>query len=267
MKNPIRMWMSKKGLLNATSPVAIFAKSRMASHLNATGNQVEKVPQDDQSARRDFLSRFLEAGEKDPAFMTPERVLSLTSANVFAGSDTTAISLRAIFDHLLRNPETLQTLQDELAEAERRGLFARDDKLVRWSEANQLPYLGAVIKEALRIHPAAGLVLERIVPSGGATICGQYFPAATIVGCSAWTVHRSRKVFGVDVDRFCPERWLESEERAAEMNRCLFSFGGGARTCAGKNISYLEMYKLVPSVLRTFDVSSFSTGLPLNVAY
>ncbi|KAJ9602189.1 hypothetical protein H2200_013309 [Cladophialophora chaetospira] len=254
MKNPIRMWMSKKGLLNATSPVAIFAKKRMTDRLNVAGGQDEKGARDDQSSRRDFLSRFLEAGEKDPAFMTPERVLSLTSANVFAGSDTTAISLRAIFYYLLKNPKTLQKLQDELAEAEKEGLFIRDDKLVEWTEANKLLYLGAVIKEALRIHPAAGLVLERIVPAEGASLCGAYFPAGTIVGCSAWTIHRSRKVFGDDVDSFRPERWLEDDEKASEMNRYLFSFGGGARTCAGKNISYLEMYKLVPAVLRTFDL-------------
>lgn len=247
MKNPIRMWLSRIGFINATSPVAIFAKSRVASRL--AGQPKNKVDQ-----RRDFLSRFMEAGEKDPVFMTPERVLSLTSANIFAGSDTTAISLRAIFYHLLRNPEKLQKLRDELTTAERTGRFSREDKLVRWTEANELPYLGAVIKEALRIHPAAGLPLERIVPNGGATISGCYFPAGTIVGCSAWTIHRDRNVFGDDVDTFRPERWLEDPERASEMNRFLFSFGAGTRTCAGKNISYLEMYKLVPAVLRTFDV-------------
>lgn len=58
-----------------------------------------------------------------------------------------------------------------------------------------------------------------------------------------------------DVDTFRPKRWLEDSEKASGMNRFLFSFGGGARTCISKNISYLEMFKLVPAVLRTFDVS------------
>ncbi|KAK5046573.1 hypothetical protein LTR84_007334 [Exophiala bonariae] len=259
MKNPIRMYLSRWGVINATSPVAVFAKSRMSSRLTGLeekppGTPWTKSSTDTSTRRRDFLSRFLEAGDKDPAFMTPERVLSLTSANVFAGSDTTAITLRAIFYYLLKNLHTLGALRKEIAQAETDGVFTRDDKLVRWAEANSLPYLGAVIKESLRIHPAAGLPLERVVPHGGATICGRFFPAGTIVGCSAWTIHRDRGVFGEDVDVFRPERWLEDPVRAAEMNQVLFSFGAGARTCAGKNISYLEMYKLVPAMLRTFDI-------------
>jgi cytochrome P450 len=266
MKNPLRMCLSRWGVINATSPVAVFAKSRMA---RLQGLDEEKKP-DESSAksgtkRQDFLSRFLEAGEKDPAFMTPERVLSLTSANVFAGSDTTAITLRAIFYYLLKNPNKLETLRKDIAQAETDGLFTREDKLVRWTEANAIPYLGAVIKESLRIHPAAGLPLERVVPQGGATISGHYVPAGTIVGCSAWTIHRDRKIFGDDVDAFRPERWLENPVKAAEMNQVLFSFGAGARTCAGKNISYLELYKLVPAMLRTFDVSDiFLRGLVLR---
>ncbi|KAK5235527.1 hypothetical protein LTR47_003712 [Exophiala xenobiotica] len=248
LKNPLRMYLSRWGVINATSPVAVFAKSRMASRLHGSEKK------SDNARRRDFLSRFLEASEKDPAFMTPERVLSLTSANVFAGSDTTAITLRAIFYYLLKNPSKLETLQRDIARAEKERLFTREDKLVRWSEANAIPYLGAVIKESLRIHPAAGLPLERVVPPGGATISGHYVPAGTIVGCSAWTIHRDTKIFGNDVDAFRPERWLEDPAKAAEMNQFLFSFGAGARTCAGKNISYLELYKLVPAMLRTFDL-------------
>ncbi|KAL2844359.1 cytochrome P450 [Aspergillus pseudoustus] len=261
LKNPVRIWFSRMGFLNATSPVAIFAKTHMAHRLSGAIQEEEEEEEEkkatsrkEQPTRRDFLSRFLEAGQKDPAFITPERVLSLTSANVFAGSDTTAISLRTIFYYLLKTPDKLKRLMRSIEEAEKTGLFTREDKLVRWAEANELPYLGAVIKEGLRIHPAAGLPLERIVPKGGATLSGQFVPPGTIVGISAWTLHRNAQIFGDDVDTFRPERWLDDPEKAAVMNQFLFSFGGGARTCAGKNVSYLEMYKLVPAILRTFDI-------------
>lgn len=258
LKNPVRLWLSRRGWINATSPVASFAKTRMQQRLDGTDNDAG------QDHRRDFLSRFLEAGQKDPGFMDQGRVLSLTAANMFAGSDTTAISLRAIFYHLLKTPDTMQSLRTELDDAERKGLFSRTDKLVKWQEANQLPYLAAVIKEALRIHPAAGLPLERIVPPGGVSLAGRYIPAGTIVGCSAWTIHRSEKIFGHDTDKFRPNRWLESPDRAAEMNQFLFTFGAGARTCVGKNISFLEMYKLVPAVLRTFEVCFLTAFLYTN---
>ena len=39
-----------------------------------------------------------------------------------------------------------------------------------------MPYLQACIKEGLRMHPATGLPLARVVPAGGATIAGTFFP-------------------------------------------------------------------------------------------
>jgi cytochrome P450 len=190
-----------------------------------------------------------------PGKAQSEANMGSTVANMFAGSDTTAISLRSIFYHLLKSPQTLSRLREELASAESEGFF-EDDRLVRWDESQKLPYLSAVIKEGLRIHPAAGLPLERIAPNGGIELCGEYIPTGTIVGCSAWTIHRCERVFGTDANTFRPERWLEApENKLVEMNASFFTFGGGARTCVGKNISYLEMYKLVPAILRTFKVS------------
>ncbi|KAK4935613.1 hypothetical protein LTR10_023374 [Elasticomyces elasticus] len=250
LKNPVRLGLSRLGVVNATSPVVTFAQQRMKSRVGG-----EKTTEAEATGgRRDFLSRFMEAGKRDPEFMNPQRVLSLTVANMFAGSDTTAISMRSIFYNLLKNPEKLKKLMEEISDGERSGFFS-EDKLVRWEESQKMPYLSAVIKEALRIHPAAGLPLERIVPQGGVELCGQFIPAGTIVGCSAWTIHRSQRIFGPDVELFRPERWLEgSEKDISDMNSFLFSFGAGARTCVGKNISYLEMYKLVPAILRTFEV-------------
>ncbi|KAL1967106.1 hypothetical protein VTN77DRAFT_3630 [Rasamsonia byssochlamydoides] len=252
LKNPIRLWLTKIGLLNATSPVVVFTRKRMADRADA----LKEKHDESRAARRDFLSRFIESHHKDPEFITPERVLSLAASNVFAGSDTTAISLRAIFYFLLRNPSKQQKLMDEFRRMEEAGVFHPDDPLVKWNDVRDLPYLSAVIKEALRCHPAVGLPLERIVPAAGVTVAGQFLPGGTNVGCSAWTVHRDKNIFGPDPDVFRPERWIEaSGAKQSEMNGYLFAFGAGARTCSGKNISLLEMHKLVPAVLRSFEIS------------
>lgn len=192
--------------------------------------------------------------------MTHERVLAVTVANMFAGSDTTAITLRALFYNLLRHPEDMKTLMEELWAQKEKGIFDNEEGLVNWDDVRELPFLSAVIKETLRCHPAAGLTLERIVPAGGVTICGRFIPAGTIVGCNAWTVHRD-SLFGERTDEFRPQRWLDaSVEQRRLMENSVFSFGAGARTCIGKNISLLEIYKLVPAVLLRFEVSSSSRG-------
>lgn len=175
---------------------------------------------------------------------------------IFAGSETTAISLSAVFYNLAKHPEAYHKLMSELDEATANGIIS--DKLnnkVSWAEAQKLPYLDACIQESLRIHPAAGLILERVVPPQGINILGHQIKGGTIVGCNAWVLHRRSEVFGADPDAFKPERWLEaSPEQLKEMKATMFQFGAGARTCLGKNISLLELYKLVPSFLRNFEV-------------
>jgi cytochrome P450 len=138
---------------------------------------------------------------------------------------------------------------------------SRDDRTVSWPEAQKLPYLDAVVQESFRLHPAPGLILERVVPPQGMQILNEFVPGGTIVGCNAWVVHRRPEVFGVDVDAFRPERWIEaSPEKLKEMKGTMLQFGAGARTCIGKNISLLEIYKLVPSFLRRFEIQLEGKG-------
>lgn len=72
---------------------------------------------------------------------------------------------------------------------------------------------------------------------------------------NTWIIHRNKEIFGADADIFRPERWLEADEsQKAVMERNYIPFGVGSRTCIGKNISLLEMNKLVPIVIRDYDM-------------
>ena len=226
---------------------------RLSEKKNAKASSIEAAP----TTRDDLLSQFLKAKENNPAFFHDGRVLVMAVSMAFAGSETTAISLAAVFYFLLRNTRCLNLLLKEIDGAVASGkLEAREDGLTSWSESQSLPYLDACIKETFRMHPAAGLPLERVTPPAGIDICGARIPGNTIVGCSAWVIHKRPEVFGDDVESYRPERWLEvTDEKRKEMDGTLFHFGAGARTCIGKNISLLEVYKLVPSFLRRFEVS------------
>jgi len=153
---------------------------------------------------------------------------------------------------------------EELDSKDREGFFGDKEKgVVTWAESQGLPYLDACIKESFRLHPAPGLPIERIVPPQGAEIAGHFIKGGTIVGCNAWVVHRRPEIFGEDVEVFRPERWIEGDEKKIkEMGATLLHFGMGARTCIGKNISLLEIYKVIPTVLRRFEVCCSS--LPLE---
>jgi len=227
-------------------------------------SDIETKGREKGTEKPDLLSMFLKAQTDRPEFMTDQRVLTMAVSMAFAGSETTAISLAATFYYLLRNPRCYEKLMQELNEAVEEGRVEdRPTGTVTWAESQNLPYLDACIKESFRMHPAAGLPLERLTPPQGIEIDGQFIPGGTIVGCNAWVIHKREEVFGSQIDSFIPERWLDvGKEQLKEMNGTLFQFGAGARTCIGKNISLLEMYKLVPAFLRRFEVSYCNPDLP-----
>ncbi|KAK3941462.1 hypothetical protein QBC46DRAFT_431297 [Diplogelasinospora grovesii] len=274
LKNPIYLKLSQWGLIDSTFPVARFARARMAERLPELEKQGggSVLPTSEKKSPQvvvkspDLLSKFLAASEARPDFMSDTLVQTMAVSMAFAGSETTAISASSVFYYLLKNPRTLKKLQNELDDAAKRGVFSDyETGLVTWHESQTLPYLDACVKEAFRLHPAPGLPMERIVPEGGMTIAGRHIPAGTIVGVSAWVVHRNAEIFGEDVETFRPERWLVDESASEEekerqrqtiktRNGMMLQFGMGSRTCIGKNISLLEIYKLVPSMLRRFEI-------------
>lgn len=238
--------------------MTLFALNRS----NERAGQVEKIKRfglsDDEKANPrgvDLLSKFAQASH-DHDFMDDKRILSTCASMIFAGSETTAISLSAVFYFLVKHPRVYAKLMQELDKAVANGIIeSRVDRTVSWPEAQKLPYLDAVVQESFRLHPAPGLILERVVPPQGMQIVDEFIPGGTIVGCNAWVVHRRPEVFGVDVEAFRPERWIEATpEKLKEMKSTMLHFGAGARTCIGKNISLLEIYKLVPSFLRRFEL-------------
>jgi cytochrome P450 len=180
--------------------------------------------------------------------------------NINAGSDTIASTLRAIFYHLLKDPSSLETLQQELSRAVSSGKIANPPSPT-WTESQQnLPYLCAVIKEGLRMNPALSLPLERIVPVEGLTLTHEdgtqtFLPPKTVVGINPWVFHRSTHVFGADAEHWNPGRWLSERERDTKtMEHALLAFGAGKRSCLGKNIAMLELHKLVAALFLKFQI-------------
>ena len=257
-KNPILQRLRKARV----NPIVAFASARRKERVieaekggRLTDTEDEKSDQNSKS--KDFLTRFLEVESRDPA-TPPWAVSAWSTSNITAGSDTTAILFRTIIYNLLKHPHSLAKLREELATTP--GL---DTELVTWKQSLTLPYLGACIKEAGRLHPPFGLPYERVVPPEGATICGQRIPGGTVVGMSPWATHRDYNTFGTDSDLWRPERWTEADEaKKRRMENALLTFGAGNRSCIGKHISYLEISKVVPSLVREFDVR-----LPLNFSF
>ncbi|KAL6153170.1 hypothetical protein ACJQWK_03492 [Exserohilum turcicum] len=247
---PIRNWLA--GPTGAgRAHVMKFTQECMADHerTHTKGIPVDGAEQGKSSM--DFLTKFYKKHAENPQTFTMYHLVVGCISNMVAGSDTTGISVSAILYYLLKNPTTFETLRREVDEQRRK---AGPGHYFSFQDSQTMPYLQAVIKEALRMHPATGLPLERVVPSGGAQIGDYFFPEGTVVGINTWVMHRDTTIFGPDANEFRPERWLDSDkEKLSLMERNWMPFGLGSRTCIGRHISLLEIAKLVPMLVSKFD--------------
>ncbi|KAL2004813.1 hypothetical protein VTN00DRAFT_3086 [Thermoascus crustaceus] len=195
--------------------------------------------------KTDFLDMFIEAKEYYPDIVDDNMIMIYLLSNVIAGSDTTASTMVAAVHYVLKHPSVHRKLREELERA-------NPPLPVSWKAIQDLPYLDAVMKETIRIHPGIGLMLERIVPEGGLTLPdGRFVPEGTVAGMNPWVVNKDEGVFGSEPDRFIPERWLkhdgETEQqfqhRLGKMKGTILSFGAGKRVCMGRALSKLESYQ------------------------
>lgn len=160
-----------------------------------------------------------------------------------AGSDTTASAIRATMLYVLTNPPVLAKLIAELSNS------PISDPITD-SEARKLPYLQAVIKEGLRIHPPVTGLMFKEVPAQGDTVNGHFVPGGTKIGYCAFGVFLDEGRWGPDAKIFRPERWLEGtpEETKAKEAILDMAFGYGRSSCLGKSIAQIELNKVIAQV-------------------
>lgn len=128
------------------------------------------------SDHRDILSALMDVKEGKPKEFDDNGVLSMAASNIFAGSDTTGISIGAVLYNLCKNPECKEKLLKEIKETlQNEGLDASEN--MPFKIGHSMPYLQACIYEALRMHPAVGMSLPRVVPQEGFEIDGTFIPA------------------------------------------------------------------------------------------
>ncbi|KIV88711.1 hypothetical protein PV10_08369 [Exophiala mesophila] len=213
----------------------------------------------DAKRKWDMLGSFVAHG------LSQEEAESETLVQILAGSDTTASAIRAIILHVITNPRVQTKLLNEIA-------AAKVSKPVTDAEAKALPYLQAVIKEGLRIHPPVTGLMLKVVPPQGDNVLGYYLPPGTKIGYSAFGLFLNPKIWGNDAKIYRPERWLEgtAEERRRKENNLELVFGGGRSQCLGKAVAAIELNKVILELLRNFDFTvadpqkpwtSFSAGV------
>ena len=94
-------------------------------------------------------------------------------SNLLAGGESTGISLSAAIYFLCQSPQSLEKLRQEIKCMKTKSL---DTSFITLKDASDCQYLQAVIKETVRMFPAVGVSMTRVVPEGGLTLAGRFFP-------------------------------------------------------------------------------------------
>lgn len=129
--------------------------------------------------------------------------------------------MQSFFWHILSDRRVYAKIQEEMQKAVADGKIPPTGN-ISWNESQNLPYFQACMKEAMRVRPAVGLNITRVVPPEGAELDGQFFPGGVSLAVNGWVLHRDRATFGEDAEVYRPERWLGDVEQARRMERYMF---------------------------------------------
>ncbi|XP_021839573.1 cytochrome P450 76AD1-like [Spinacia oleracea] len=168
-------------------------------------------------------------------------------ADIFnAGTDTTASTLEWAMTELVKNPNMMGRVQNEIEQA-----LGRDCSSIQESDILKLPYLQAIIKETLRLHPPTVFLLPRKADTD-VELNGYLVPKNAQVLVNLWAIGRDPKVWE-NPEVFLPERFLNSEIDVKGRDFELLPFGAGRRICPGLTLAYRMLNLMLATLVNNYD--------------
>ncbi|KAJ0640073.1 putative cytochrome P450 [Helianthus annuus] len=171
---------------------------------------------------------------------------------ITAGSDTTSVTLTWALSLLLNNPNTLKNAQEEIDEHVGR------DRQVEESDIKNLVYLDTIIKETLRLYPAAPLSVPH-ESMEDCVVSGYDIPKGTHLLVNLWKIHRDPNIWS-DPCEFKPERFLTSQKDIDLKGNHfeLLPFGTGRRMCPGVYFALQVLPLALANVIQQFVINRTS---------
>ncbi|KAK3376304.1 cytochrome P450 monooxygenase [Lasiosphaeria ovina] len=237
-------------LLSAYAIPPRYKAAKLNHFLNTKKRVLPRLADADADAdHKDFIYYILRNNESKKLLSETEIIVNM-GAFLAAGSDTTALALSALVYLIL----THRKVYDKLAAEIRGGMDGVSSAAdITWARVKDLPYVGAVMNETMRLHSPVLASLLRAVPPRGATIDGHFVPAGTTVSVPHWTASHSARNWTRPYE-FLPERWLEPEAFPDDKLQASQPFMLGPRGCIGKNLSLIEQRLVLCHLLWHFDL-------------
>ncbi|XP_057847449.2 cytochrome P450 CYP82D47 [Cryptomeria japonica] len=239
---PFLKWLDLQGLISAMKKLQkerdAFMQKLVNEHRKNQGMHAH-----------DFIDLLISAVDNNEILSdNNDNVVKATALSVItAGTDSSSVTIEWALAALLQHQDVLGKAQEELDN------FVGRDRLVEESDLPKLSYLQAIVKETLRLYPAAPL----LVPHEAAEACtigGFDVPAGTRLLVNAWAIHRDADVWSHPAE-FDPERFLKGgkviDVKGHDFE--LIPFSSGRRMCPGMSLALIVVQYTLARLLQSFE--------------
>ncbi|KAI1811655.1 putative cytochrome P450 [Poronia punctata] len=173
-----------------------------------------------------------------------------------AGIETTTWTLTVASFYILNDASVECRLRAELEH-----YIPNSNEILPWDQLEKLPYLSAIVWEALRLSFGSVQRLPRVNRLGSWIYGDLVIPPNTPVSMDAYHNHTNRTIFPAPLE-FRPERWLgdpKGPDGVTPLSRYIVSFSRGARGCIGMHLAVMELYVALATMFRRHKFLLFET--------
>ncbi|XP_062117611.1 3,9-dihydroxypterocarpan 6A-monooxygenase-like [Humulus lupulus] len=216
-------------------------------HVEAKRKRKEDT--NDEEVNKDILDMLLDEyeDEKSKIKLTKENIRAYIM-NIFGGgTETQSVTMEWAISELMTHPTAMGKARKEIEEV------VGNKRIVEETDLPNLPYIRAIIKETLRLHPGGAFTARE--SSKDCTIGGYHVPANTRLFVNTWAINRDPAHWD-DPHRFIPERFMMEEKKDVDVRGQHFElipFGSGKRGCPGVNLALLTIPTTVAALVQCFD--------------
>ncbi|TVU29988.1 hypothetical protein EJB05_21588 [Eragrostis curvula] len=161
-----------------------------------------------------------------------------------AGTETTSSTVEWAMAELLRHPESMKKVKEELK------TVIGTKTVMEESDISKLPYLQAVVKETLRLHPVVALGFYQAMAT--TQVHGCIIPEGSTILVNFWAIHRQGDIWTCP-DKFMPERFIANDISFWGKDFELIPFGAGRRMCLGLPLAHRMVHLMLGSLLCNFN--------------
>lgn len=249
---PVLGWFDMQGVRKRcrelVARVNVFVGKIIDDHrlkrMAETGGGGRKPAVDDDEGSGDFVDVLLDL-EKESKSLTESDMIAVLWEMIFRGTDTVAILLEWIIARMVLHPDIQSKAQAEI------DRVVGTSRMVADADLPNLPYLHAIVKETLRMHPPGPLLSWARLAIHDTHVGHHFIPAGTTAMVNMWAITHDEKVWP-EPEHFMPERFLSEDVAIMGSDLRLAPFGSGRRVCPGKAMGLATVQLWLAQLLQKF---------------